>query len=222
MDGNGNKKLLLLSSTYFLFLQYYNTMQSNAAANTLTKSSIIHLYRRCIRSVHKIESASQRGTYLIYTRDGFRANAHLPRKARDTLLAYRDGLEQVENMEYYQRMAHTSHNNDGQNAVPSTPSNSTLNSNVFDSASPPHHQNNEKKILSSSNEEIPQWLMSQLPHLNKEDVENYTQCLIDDGFDSEAFIYDELTEEDLSFMKKAHKRVLMRQIMQQKGEGNDE
>ncbi|KAL3763041.1 hypothetical protein ACHAW5_000438 [Stephanodiscus triporus] len=60
-------------------------------------------------------------------------------------------------------------------------------------------------------EEVEQWLMSYLPQLNKEDAVNYCKCLIDDGFDSLDMLA-ELLDDDIYFMKKAHKRVMSRKL----------
>jgi hypothetical protein len=60
-------------------------------------------------------------------------------------------------------------------------------------------------------EEVEQWLMSYLPQLNKDDAVNYCKILIDDGFDSLDMLA-ELIEDDIYFMKKAHKRVMSRKL----------
>lgn len=65
---------------------------------------------------------------------------------------------------------------------------------------------------------VEQWLLSQLPHLRKDDALEYATQLHDLGFDSVAFIEDELIEEDLTFMKTAHRRVVMRQLSEIRAE----
>ncbi len=60
-------------------------------------------------------------------------------------------------------------------------------------------------------EDVEQWLMSYLPQLNKEDAIDYCKFLIDDGFDSLDMLA-ELIEDDIYFMKKAHKRVMSRKL----------
>jgi hypothetical protein len=65
---------------------------------------------------------------------------------------------------------------------------------------------NDKRV-----EEVEQWLMSYLPQLNKEDAVKYCKILIDDGFDSLDMLA-ELIEDDIYFMKKAHKRVMSRKL----------
>jgi hypothetical protein len=59
--------------------------------------------------------------------------------------------------------------------------------------------------------EVEQWLLSHLPTLSRGDALNYCKCLIDDGFDSLDML-NELEEEDISFMKKAHRRVMSRKL----------
>jgi hypothetical protein len=54
---------------------------------------------------------------------------------------------------------------------------------------------------------INDWLLSHLPDLEDTVVTSYSTHLIDDGFDSLDML-KELTEEDLQFMKTAHRRVL--------------
>jgi hypothetical protein len=60
-------------------------------------------------------------------------------------------------------------------------------------------------------EEVEQWLTSYLPQLAQEDLVHYCNSLIDDGFDSLDMLA-ELMEDDINFMKKAHKRVLARRL----------
>ena len=64
----------------------------------------------------------------------------------------------------------------------------------------------------SVNAHVVRWLQVQLPHLHEDEASRYATSLIDLGFDSIAFIEEELLEEDLSFMKIAHRRVLLRQL----------
>jgi len=58
---------------------------------------------------------------------------------------------------------------------------------------------------------VMQWLLLYLPQLQKGDAVRYCECLIEDGFDSEDML-GHVREEDLHFMKKAHKLVLMQRI----------
>ncbi len=45
-----------------------------------------------------------------------------------------------------------------------------------------------------------------------DDVRAYTTRLVDDGFDSLQMLMEQLKEDDLDFMKKAHKRALLQVI----------
>ena len=60
-------------------------------------------------------------------------------------------------------------------------------------------------------EEVEQWLLSYLPSLQEYDVANYVANLLEDGFDSMEMM-EELMEDDLQFMKKAHRRALLRKL----------
>ncbi|KAL7533680.1 hypothetical protein ACHAXR_005382 [Thalassiosira sp. AJA248-18] len=62
-----------------------------------------------------------------------------------------------------------------------------------------------------SNKEVMQWLATHLPKLRQEDAMKYCECLVEDGFDSEDILAN-IEEEDLHFMKKAHKRSLVQRV----------
>ena len=55
------------------------------------------------------------------------------------------------------------------------------------------------------------WLLAYLPDLVDTDIESYSRHLIDDGFDSFEML-DELTIEDVKFMKASHRYVLAKQL----------
>lgn len=81
------------------------------------------------------------------------------------------------------------------------------------------HVGDEDKNLSNTKPrsgEVKQWLLSHLPTLKKRDVDNYCHRLDEDGFDSVLIIEEVLEEGDLSFMKKAHRRVLTKRLQPQK------
>ncbi|KAL3773427.1 hypothetical protein ACHAWO_004872 [Cyclotella atomus] len=168
-----------------------------------SRQSIKGLYRRCIQSANRIPDAGQRQTYLDYVRDGFRRKANLPRDTREAVVAFKDGLDQVVDMEYYQKMAMIKNKNS-----------SSTNSVGIQSAVSIGHvgASTEGEISTAQPSEIVGWLKSQLPHLRAEDAKRYSKHLIDDGFDSVDFIMDELGDEDLDFMKKAHRRVIVRHL----------
>ena len=109
-------------------------------------------------------------------------------------------------MQYYQRMARIKHNGNGTMISQSTGAAATTSVASESISTSSSTRNNEVEI----------WLLSHLPHLHKDDVTKYTKQLVDDGFDSVPFIDQELSEDDLQFMKKAHRRVLMRQLNEQR------
>mmetsp|Transcript_28481 Transcript_28481/g.52959 ORF Transcript_28481/g.52959 Transcript_28481/m.52959 type:complete len:472 (-) Transcript_28481:80-1495(-) len=65
---------------------------------------------------------------------------------------------------------------------------------------------------SSREQHVQRWLTSVVPCLMRDDIKAYTRRLVDDGFDSIAIIEDYLLEEDLSFMKTAHRRALVKKL----------
>ena len=128
----------------------------------------------------------------MYVRDSFRRRAHVPLNSREVILAYRDGLEQVDSMEYYHLQMKVKQNEVQQESI-SLPNKSSTSGD-------------------DAKESISEWLLEFLPHLNEGDVTTYTRHLVDDGFDSVSFMKEELLAEDLSFMKKAHRRVIERKL----------
>ena len=167
-------------------------MQNNTIIN---RTSILSLYRRCIRSIQQMPDYNQRASYLIHVRDSFRRRSHLPLNSRDVLLAYKDGVEQIENMEYYHSQMKLKH----QEMIQRT-------SIISDAAISVEEDDKD------TNKEVADWLIQQLPHLNQNDLTTYSNRLIDDGLDSVSFIEEEILLEDISFMKKAHRRVIERKI----------
>eukprot|EP00804_Cyclotella_cryptica_P029524 CCRYP_011307-RA/>CCRYP_011307-RA protein AED:0.07 eAED:0.07 QI:87/0.5/0.66/1/0.5/0.33/3/952/2100 len=80
---------------------------------------------------------------------------------------------------------------------------------TFTKTAIPTHES--KKVSLEKSEEVGRWILSYLPRLQKQDLQFYATCLIADGFDS----YDMLKEldvDDLDFMKKGHRRVLVRKL----------
>ena len=182
-----------------------------ATNNTLSKTSIISLYKRCIRSVQQMPDFNQRGAYLIYVRDSFNRTSHLPLNSREALMAYRDGIEQVEQMEYYHSQMKIKQNERQQAfSVNETQPSAASNSNASDKKEDELETRQQQYRDATSS--IQEWLLQLLPHLNEEDATNYSKHLVDDGFDSIPFIKEELLVEDLNFMKKAHRRVIERKL----------
>ncbi len=117
-------------------------------------------------------------------------------------MAYRDGLDQVEQMEYYHEQIKIKKNERGM--ITSSDFSQPVSSNRSERYNP--------SVKNDANNIIAQWLLNHLPHLNQEDVVKYSKQLVDDGFDSVAFIEKELVPDDLQFMKKAHRRVMERKL----------
>jgi len=146
---------------------------------------------------------NQRASYLIHVRDSFRRRSHLPLNSRDVLLAFRDGVEQVDSLEYYHSQMKLKHQETIQRT--STISDTAIS---MEDISISVEEGDDK----DTNKSVADWLTQQLPHLNKNDLTTYSNRLIDDGFDSVSFIEEEMLLEDISFMKKAHRRVIERKI----------
>ena len=72
-------------------------------------------------------------------------------------------------------------------------------------------ENSEQSSSSSSFDEVMYWLLTHLPNLQEEDAISYFHYLLEDGFDT-VDILQELLEEDLYFMKKGHRRAMMRSV----------
>ena len=68
-----------------------------------------------------------------------------------------------------------------------------------------------ESISQEAYDEVEQWLLSHLPRLQKADATNYCWSLIDEGFDS-AEMLKEVESDDLFFMKKAHRRALVKTL----------
>jgi len=77
--------------------------------------------------------------------------------------------------------------------------------------SPQQDEQDQFLTQEKAREEVLQWLSSHLPRLQKEDAEKYCTGLMEDGFDS-LDVLAGVSEEDLTFMKKAHKRTLLNRM----------
>ncbi|KAL7475569.1 hypothetical protein ACHAW6_001483 [Cyclotella cf. meneghiniana] len=174
-----------------------------------SKQSVLRLYRRCLKSAQRIPDLNQRSTYFNYVKDGFRRKAHLPHNSREANFAYRDGIEQVTDMEYYQRMAKEEHDiSDNQLNV----QNMVISKD--EEASQASRRDNDKIPAQEPHPDVFNWLTSHLPYLQREDALRYCECLVNDGFDS----VEELVEDDLDFMKRAHRRVIIRHLENRRNE----
>ena len=110
-------------------------------------------------------------------------------------MSYRDGIEQVESMEYY----HDQKNNQR-----------IISKSAFPTWQPIVSQSTTS--IPSSESEVSKWLLQYLPNLSEEDLSKYSKHLVDDGFDTVKLIEQELIADDIQFMKKAHRRVIERQL----------
>ena len=176
-----------------------------------TPNHVVQLYRRCLRSIKLIHDHNQRATFFEYTRDGFRRHRHLHPDSREAHIACQDALDQVKSMEYYQDMQATKLKENKSKYPPNYFLRDTSAS--TDTSSIQTTPASEKKT-----QIVLQWLLSQLPHMSKDDASDYATQLHNLGFDSVAFIEEELIEDDLSFMKTAHRRVLMRRLSEKRAE----
>ena len=79
-----------------------------------------------------------------------------------------------------------------------------------------------------SYDEVMYWLLTHLPNLQEEDAISYFHQLLEDGFDNIDMLQEQLVEDDLLFMKKAHRRALLRSVSEnifeeeEDGESNGE
>ena len=59
---------------------------------------------------------------------------------------------------------------------------------------------------------VQSFLITSLPSIYMDDLRDYTKRLVEEGFDSLQMLTEQLEEDDLDFMKKAHKRALLQVI----------
>ena len=180
-------------SSWNITTKISSKMQQNNAVN---RSAVLALLRRCFRSVKRIPDATRRESYRIYVKDAFHRRSNMLVNSREALMSYRDGIEQVESMEYY----HDQKNNQR-----------IISKSAFPTWQPIVSQSATKSIPSFESE-VSKWLLLYLPNLSEEDLSKYSKHLVDDGFDTVKMIEQELLADDILFMKKAHRRVIERQL----------
>ena len=199
----------------------------------MAKRSVLTLYRNCLQSARQIPDASQRATYLDYTRQGFRDRSHLPFASREAHCARRDAEEQLERMNYYHSIRemkeHQSRNQSrdatGGEPIPSSIPTTTANDTSVTSAQTRNDERDSSmmqpevtgrpltshtSMLSCRRQIVGTWLTVALPDLHPDDQAAYSQILLDQGFDSLSLLENEILEHDLNFAKKAHKRAIVR------------
>lgn len=148
--------------------------------------------------MQRIPDHSRRATYNIYVREGFKSKGHLVPHSREATTAIEDAMEQLESMNYYHSIRNEKEGLEFANPPLSRPTLRFLSD--FNTC----NMTSEKSIV------VEKWLREALPQLHVDDVSTYTAALVDDGFDSEQVLESELLLEDLDFMKKAHRRALIR------------
>ena len=180
-----------------------------------SQSAVLRLYRSCLRSVKRIPDADQRGMYESYVKDGFRCKQSLPNGSHRAKAAIQDATEQLERMNYYhsirEQKEHALKDKSIVNDEKGTDGEARLNlrhisiRNDIDTSA-------RNDIVAVKKEAVQEWLQSCLPSLYPDDLEIYTCRLVEEGFDSKQMLEGELLEEDLCFMKKAHRRILARKL----------
>ncbi len=210
----------------------------SSRSSSIAKRRVLQLYRECLRSAHRIPDGSQRATYLDYTRQGFRDRARLPHDTSEALRAIRNAEEQLERMNYYHSIRdikehakpHLNHTNvvtvTTGATIPQRSSGPDLVDESDGSGSQPKiecHDKTIKQAYSTIDQELVNseamssrlrianaWLSVALPDLHPCDLTTYSKTLIQDGFDSTSLLEKDIVQDDLNFMKKAHKRALVR------------
>jgi hypothetical protein len=180
----------------------------------------------------RIPDTEQRMVYDVYVRDGFRSKQNLIPGSRQAIRAVEDAMEQVESMNYYhsiremkeeQRRSKENYPSkpskgqqkvsaeESQSSIPGDGPTATDSPNTYTSSTPPDASEKLPSALHQEKCEIVQkWLVAASPHLHTDDITLYALRLVDDGFDSFEMLETELLQEDLTFMKKAHQRALVR------------
>lgn len=112
-------------------------------------------------------------------RDDMRAEMH----ASPAVIPKEEAVENPKELPHAHRVSHTTH-------------------------ATQQHLQDEFLTKDMAHDEVMQWLAFLLPRLQEDDAKKYCKCLMEDGFDS-LQMCNEVTEEDLHFMKKGHRRVLL-------------
>ncbi|CAJ1943659.1 unnamed protein product [Cylindrotheca closterium] len=167
------------------------------------RSQIIALYRSCRRSMLRIPDPAQREIYNTHLRASFRAKGQLFPESREAILAIDDAREQLDRMEYYHSIREEKERQQRLDLS------SKQNGSPFPTESEGAKMN-YTNATGVRNEVVRNWLGRTLPQLHSDDLAHYASRLVEDGFDSAEILETDLMEEDLDFMKKAHRRALIR------------
>lgn len=177
---------------------------------------IIELYRQCIRSAKRIPDLEQRAVYRIVVKNGFRSKKGLIAHSRQAIDAIQDGQEQLERMDYYHSMRVVKEKEEQERRNMANGggfnSNSGEKKDAFQVKSKAPNEDVSMAFTDSKDGTVRDWIRSILPNLRDEYLLEYANRLEEDGFDSLDMLENELLEEDLSFMKKAHKRAIVRRM----------
>ena len=192
-----------------------------------SRSEILSLYKRCLRSMMRIPDGDQRAVYRVYVRDGFRNKVALPEGCKQATNAIIDAREQLERMDYYHSIREMKERQSSERRNGSIGGSSTGMMSASLSApskEPSRTENNNRTpkdlAINKSNDDdgkderyvfARNWLLQYIPHLHEEDVLAYSKRLVNDGFDCEESFH-ELCAEDLDFMKLAHRRAVVRAL----------
>jgi hypothetical protein len=179
-----------------------------------SRTAVLRLYRQCLLSAKRIPDADQRITYEAYVRNEFRSKRGLPRDSRQAKAAIANAEEQCSRMNYYHSIREAKQSR----VVVDEEETISRDEEEHDALQEPIPQGNrppDKKQV------VQEWLQTMLPNLYPDDLETYSQHLIDEGFDSRQILEDELLEEDLSFIKTAHRRAILRSMKRQEKENGD-
>jgi hypothetical protein len=164
--------------------------------------------------MQRIPDLSQRETYRVYIRDGFQRKRHLVQHSREAIAAIEDAREQVERMDYFHSIREEKElqqQNDKQQEPSVDVSTTNQAKNAAKSSIDKHLLSLDASLsLQEKYQAVKTWLEEALPLLYVDDLATYASQLVDDGFDSTEMLETELRADDLDFMKKAHRRVLIR------------
>jgi hypothetical protein len=155
--------------------------------------------------MRRIPDPEQRMIYDVYVRDGFRSKQDLIPDSRQAIRAVQDAMEQVERMNYFHSIREMKE--EQRRPKENYPYKEQQKSSAEESSIPgdgPSALHQEKYDI------VQKWLVVAIPHLHTDDIALYVSQLVDDGFDSLEMLENELLQEDLTFMKKAHQRALIR------------
>lgn len=173
------------------------------------RRQVLSLYRSCRRSMFRIPDPAQRQMYETHLKSSFRAKRHLVPESREAIFAIDDAREQLDRMDYF----HSIREEKERQQELSTRSNKEAVSSGLALSyrqEPALVKDDTGDVDDRKIEIVQSWLKEALPQLYADDLARYTSHLVMDGFDSTELLETELIKEDLNFMKKAHRRALIR------------